>query len=254
MPRALGGTSPSTRSPPMSISPDVGRSSPAIIRRSVVLPEPEEPSRTRNSPSRIDRSNPSTAWRSPKCFLRFRISTPATVGALAPGLPPLGRCILLLRQVHRRIIDDVVGALGHLHLLHDVRRWAGCRRCPAAAGTTAATGRQCQEGAPENCHDAYASADVHVFPLASHLSPSRAYRFARETPDHRARRPPVHRGRASPGTSPHPVPDAIPRRSTTPSPALRPRPGLRRGTVAAARPRTRPARGRRRRPARAALA
>src|SRR2546427_1642813 len=254
MPRALGGTSPSTRSPPMSISPDVGRSSPAIIRSSVVFPEPEEPSRTRNSPSPIERSTPSTAWRSPKCFLRFWISTPATVGALARGLPPLGGGIRLLRQVHRGGIDDVVRALGHLHLLHRLRRWAGCRRRPAAGRTTAAAGRQCQEGATENCRDPYARADVHVFPLANHSSSTRACRFAREPADHRARRPTVHRGRAIPGTSPHPVPAAIPRGPPTPSPALRPRPGLRRSTVAAARPRTRAARGRRRRPARAALA
>src|SRR2546427_1178998 len=110
MPRALGGTSPSTRSPPMRISPDVGRSSPAIIRSSVVLPEPEEPSRTRNSPSRIERSTPSTAWSSAKCFLRFRISTPATVGPLPPRLAGVGRRIRLLRQVHRRGGDDVVRA------------------------------------------------------------------------------------------------------------------------------------------------
>src|SRR3989442_1112948 len=102
IPRARGGTSPSTRWSPMCISPDVGRSSPAIIRSSVVLPEPEEPSRTRNSPSRIERSTPSTAWSSAKCFLRFRISTPATVGPLPPRLAGVGRRIRLLRQVHRR--------------------------------------------------------------------------------------------------------------------------------------------------------
>src|SRR3989442_8516270 len=94
----------------MYISPDVGRSSPAIIRSSVVLPEPEEPSRTRNSPSRIERSTPSTAWSSAKCFLRFRISTPATVGPLPPRLAGVGRRIRLLRQVHRRGGDDVVRA------------------------------------------------------------------------------------------------------------------------------------------------
>src|SRR3989449_10543324 len=110
IPRALGGTSPSTRSPPMWISPDVGRSSPGIIRSSVVLPEPEEPSRTRNPPSRIERSTPSTAWSSAKCFLRFRISTPATVGPLPPQLAGVGRRIRLLRQVHRRGVDDVVRA------------------------------------------------------------------------------------------------------------------------------------------------
>src|SRR2546425_4756461 len=42
-----------------------------------------------------------TLFRS-KCFVRLRISIPATVGALAPGLPPVGRGIRRLRQVHRR--------------------------------------------------------------------------------------------------------------------------------------------------------
>src|SRR2546426_10664589 len=164
IPRARGGTSPSTRWSPMWISPDVGRSGPAIIRSSVVFPEPEEPSRTRNSPSRIERSTPSTAWRSPKCFLRFWISTPATVGALAPGLPPLGRGIRLLRQVHRRGIDNVVRALGDLHFLHRLRRWAGCRRGPAPGGATAAASPPCHEGAPQNCPRPYAPADVPVVP------------------------------------------------------------------------------------------
>src|SRR5882757_86563 len=56
------------------------------MRSRVVFPEPEEPSRTRNSPSRIDKSTPSTAVRSPNCFLRFRISRPAT--ALLPSSRP----------------------------------------------------------------------------------------------------------------------------------------------------------------------
>src|SRR5256885_7238292 len=125
IPRARGGTSPSTRRSPMWISPDVGRSSPAIMRSRVVFPEPEEPSRTRNSPSRIDRSTPSTAWRSPKCFLRLRISMPATVGALAPGLTPVGRGVRRLRQVHRRAVNDAIRVLGHLEVLYHRRRGAG---------------------------------------------------------------------------------------------------------------------------------
>src|SRR2546428_12974186 len=122
IPRARGGTSPSTRWSPMCISPDVGRSSPAIMRSRVVFPEPEEPSRTRNSPSRIDRSTPSTAWRSPKCFLRLRISMPATVGALAPGLTPVGRGVRRLRQVHRRAVNDAIRVLGPLEVLYHRRR------------------------------------------------------------------------------------------------------------------------------------
>src|SRR3989442_11955470 len=125
IPRARGGTSPSTRWSPMCISPDVGRSSPAIMRSRVVFPEPEEPSRTRNSPSRIDRSTPSTAWRSPKYLRRLRISMPATVAALTPGLPPVGRGVRGLRQVHRRGVNDAVGGLGHLEVLHHRRGRAG---------------------------------------------------------------------------------------------------------------------------------
>src|SRR2546426_3072842 len=125
IPRARGGTSPSTRWSPMWISPEVGRSSPAIMRSRVVFPEPEEPSRTRNSPSRIDRSTPSTAWRSPKCFLRLRISMLATVGALAPGLTPVGRGVRCLRQVHRRAVNDAIRVLGHLEVLYHRRRGTG---------------------------------------------------------------------------------------------------------------------------------
>src|SRR2546430_11021790 len=114
MPRALGGTSPSTRSPPMEISPAVGRSSPAIIRSRVVFPETEEPSSTRNSPSRIERSTPSTACRSPNCFLKFRISMPATDGALAPRLPAVRGRVGRLGEVYRRGIDDTRRGLWHL--------------------------------------------------------------------------------------------------------------------------------------------
>src|SRR2546430_2312525 len=90
----------------MEISPAVGRSSPAIIRSRVVFPEPEEPSSTRNSPSRIERSTPSTACRSPNCFLKFRISMPATVGALAPRFPAVRGRVGRLGEVYRRGGDD----------------------------------------------------------------------------------------------------------------------------------------------------
>src|SRR2546425_10566695 len=134
----------------MCISPDVGRWSPAIMRSRVVFPEPEEPSRTRNSPSRIDRSTPSTAWRSPKCFLRLRISMPATVGALAPGLTPVDRGIRRLRQVYRRAVNDAVGVLGHLEGLHYRRRRAGGGPGPPLRGAPPTHRR---EGpAPEACN------------------------------------------------------------------------------------------------------
>src|SRR3712207_269321 len=50
----------------MKISPEEGNSKPPIMRRVVVLPQPEGPSNVRNSPWRTSREIPSTAWTSPK--------------------------------------------------------------------------------------------------------------------------------------------------------------------------------------------
>src|SRR5215831_15123521 len=66
-----------TTCPPMRISPAVGFSRPAIICMSVVLPHPEGPSSTKNSPSLVARSTPSTAGTSPKYFWILRTSTVA---------------------------------------------------------------------------------------------------------------------------------------------------------------------------------
>src|SRR5260370_15085052 len=68
--------------PPMRMSPEICYPNPAIIRSSVVFPHPLGPSRTRNSPSLVARSTPSTANDSPKRFLMFRVST------IAIGVPP----------------------------------------------------------------------------------------------------------------------------------------------------------------------
>src|SRR5690554_1139846 len=74
--RALGGRSV-TSSPPRRICPSVGCSNPAIIRRSVVLPHPDGPRRTRNSPSSDLMSTPSTATTSPNSLRRPRTSRSA---------------------------------------------------------------------------------------------------------------------------------------------------------------------------------
>src|SRR5215210_233291 len=50
------------------IRPAVGASNPAIIRRVVVLPEPDGPSIEKNSPSATSRSMPPTATTSPNRF------------------------------------------------------------------------------------------------------------------------------------------------------------------------------------------
>ena len=63
MPRLLGGTLATSRSP-MSTLPLVGYSKPEIIRSVVVLPQPEGPSSVTISPSRMWRLMWSTATKS----------------------------------------------------------------------------------------------------------------------------------------------------------------------------------------------
>jgi len=55
------GETPFTTSPPMAIAPEVGSSSPATIRRAVVFPQPDGPTRTMNSPSVMVQVSASTA-------------------------------------------------------------------------------------------------------------------------------------------------------------------------------------------------
>src|SRR5215210_6712434 len=81
--RLLGAT-PTAERPSMSISPAVGSSKPAIIRSVVVLPQPDGPSRARNSPGCTSRSMSSTATRSPKRFVTPRSAT--------SGVSPLSMC------------------------------------------------------------------------------------------------------------------------------------------------------------------
>ena len=63
-PRSDGGTS-LTRWPSMLRSPEVISSSPAIIRSSVDLPQPDGPTKTQNSRSSMARSTPLMIWTSP---------------------------------------------------------------------------------------------------------------------------------------------------------------------------------------------
>src|SRR5919106_130084 len=55
-----------TRCPSIRISPDEMSSSPAIMRRSVDLPQPDGPTKTQNSPCSARRSTPCTTSASPK--------------------------------------------------------------------------------------------------------------------------------------------------------------------------------------------
>src|ERR1700676_957435 len=76
MSRSIGGSSFTTVSP-IRISPEVIDSSPATIRSVVVLPQPEGPTRTTNSRSRISRFTSLTAWTSLNILLRLRMTTRA---------------------------------------------------------------------------------------------------------------------------------------------------------------------------------
>ena len=74
MSRSFGGTS-LTRLVPMRISPELISSRPAIIRRSVDLPQPDGPTRTVNEPSAMSMSTPWSTAVSPKLFFTDWIVT-----------------------------------------------------------------------------------------------------------------------------------------------------------------------------------
>ena len=75
--------------------PPSGRSNPAIIRSSVVLPQPEGPSSVKNSPASMARLTPSTAVNSPKRRVTFWISS----SAIADGLGPFRRWRIVAKEV-----------------------------------------------------------------------------------------------------------------------------------------------------------
>src|ERR1041384_4002675 len=75
-PRARGGIS-LTISPPIMRSPLVCRSSPQMMRRNVVLPQPDGPSKTMNSPFGTSRLIPLTAGTSPNFLTMSLVDTAA---------------------------------------------------------------------------------------------------------------------------------------------------------------------------------
>src|SRR4051812_37977665 len=93
MSRSLGVSLLTTR-PPIAISPPLISSSPAIMRSSVDLPQPEGPTSTVKSPSGISTLTPRITWVVPNCFWTFRIWTLAISSfhddiPRAPGLGPI---------------------------------------------------------------------------------------------------------------------------------------------------------------------
>src|SRR5689334_469994 len=131
-PRARGGMS-LTIEPPIRMSPLVCFSSPQMMRRYVVLPQPEGPSSTMNSPSGTDRLMPFTAGTSSNFLTTSRVRTADIVqvsGAWRSGLAGpllhdalaglrgnldrfLGRCLARRRPRHHVVDDERVVDLVH---------------------------------------------------------------------------------------------------------------------------------------------
>src|SRR5215467_1795515 len=86
MSRARGGWSVTSRSP-IEIFPSVASSRPAIIRSSVDLPQPEGPTRTRNSPLPIVSETPSTATTSPEKTLLTLSRTISATETIVESIP-----------------------------------------------------------------------------------------------------------------------------------------------------------------------
>src|SRR5579864_1274737 len=77
--------------PSIQISPAVGGTRPATIISSVVLPEPEGPSRVRNSPSRSSRVAPASAVTAPYVLVAPRIESFVFAAVTdRPSIPPGG--------------------------------------------------------------------------------------------------------------------------------------------------------------------
>src|SRR5882672_4256828 len=84
MSRSFGATLLTTR-PPIFTSPPEISSRPATMRNSVLLPQPEGPTSTQNSPSAIDTSTPCTTSVEPK-VLRTALRETAAIYSVYLGL------------------------------------------------------------------------------------------------------------------------------------------------------------------------
>src|SRR3990172_3219151 len=94
-----------TSRPPITISPELASSRPATTRRIVLLPHPEGPRRTRNSPSAICNETSRTASTLPNRLTRCLIRISA-IGV--PLLPAWGLTSLLERARHRRLDEPAL--------------------------------------------------------------------------------------------------------------------------------------------------
>src|SRR5689334_4613944 len=112
MSRSLGGRSLTTRSP-IEISPAVISSRPATIRNVVVLPQPEGPTKTMNSLSRMSRFTSLTACTSSNFLCRLRITTWAMVRSTLHRAGQAGDVVLDKKRIHKSDRDRPQQGPGH---------------------------------------------------------------------------------------------------------------------------------------------
>src|SRR6476620_1092830 len=103
MSRSIGGRSLTTVSP-MSTWPEAIDSSPATMRRVVVLPQPDGPTNTTNSLSRISRFRSLTTCTPSNILFKRRIKTRAIASALHGAGEP-GDVVLDEKRVDERDRD-----------------------------------------------------------------------------------------------------------------------------------------------------
>src|SRR4029079_8270284 len=100
----------SMRSLPKRISPLSSSQKPAIMRSKVVLPQPDGPSRVKNSPSATSRFTPSTARTVPNVRLTPAMTMPATSAGV------LDHVLDLLQGLGALLGPAVLVVLDQLHL------------------------------------------------------------------------------------------------------------------------------------------
>src|SRR5580765_4213365 len=107
--RSIGGTS-FISSSPIQTSPLVASSRPAAMRSTVVLPEPDGPTTTMNSPSAISRSSSSTAFVPPgkafvSCLKSIRAIACSRLSVRSDQIP-VPECASLRDPALRREVDE----------------------------------------------------------------------------------------------------------------------------------------------------
>src|SRR4051794_33112726 len=156
--------------------PRVGCSNPAIIRSTVVFPDPDGPSMEKNSPSAISRSTPSTARTDPKSFAR---STNRIDGVTA--LSRMNQKVRGRRAVHKHNQVTVGAGVSHRARPQPVGEQRACAPYPvveqrACAPYPVVEQRACERSVETTCRlpevSRLASSHLNHRQPGSHLNPA----------------------------------------------------------------------------------